>query len=47
MHPARLQRVHQRAHDVFLAGQLAEIARPPFAGESEIGHAVMATVTVR
>ena len=39
VHAAGLERVDERAHDVFLAGQLGEIARPPFACESEIGHA--------
>ena len=39
MHAAGLERVDERPHDVFLAGELAEIARPPFACKSEIGHA--------
>src|SRR6185503_835739 len=39
MHAAGLERVDERPHDVFLAGQLAEVTRPPFACECEIGHA--------
>ena len=38
VHATRLERVDERPHDVLLSGELTEIARPPFASESEVGH---------
>jgi hypothetical protein len=39
--PLRFERVGKRLHDVLLADQLVEAARPVLAGEHEITHAVI------
>jgi hypothetical protein len=39
MHAPGLQRVGQRAHDMFLSDQFGEALGAPFSGKDEIGHA--------